>query len=169
MPTSFVGLRCQHCLVAMVFLDECEGLHSLCGRLIMTSVVGLHCKHYCPYELGYISLQRGHAPGELGRLLLCRGNCGPLTLFCGKGVLVALFLSECGLPVCFLGLSVPRGSLISNGLCSRGSHLSTLLLRLQCQCAAFLLVLHAGKCGLMLQSPRGPASKPGEEATAAEP
>jgi len=135
----------------------------------MTSVVGLHCKHYCPYELGYISLQRGHAPGELGRLLLCRGNCGPLTLFCGKGVLVALFLGECGLPVCFLGLSVPRGSLISNGLCSRGSHLSTLLLRLQCTCAAFLLVLHAGKCGLMLQSPRGPASKPGEEATAAEP
>jgi len=92
-----------------------------------------------------------------------------LTLFCGEGVLVALFLGECGPPACFLGLSVPRGSLIGNGLCSRSSRLSMLLLRLQCTCTAFLLVLHAGKCGLMLQSPRGLASKPGKEATAAEP
>jgi hypothetical protein len=35
--------------------------------------------------------------------------------------------------------------------------------------AALLLVLHAGKCGLMLQSPRGLASKPGKEASAMEP
>jgi hypothetical protein len=34
---------------------------------------------------------------------------------------------------------------------------------------ALLLVLHAGKCGLMLQSPRGLASKPGKEASAMEP
>jgi hypothetical protein len=90
-------------------------------------------------------------------------------LFCDKGDLVALCLGDCDLPACFLGLSVPRGSLIGNRLCSRGSRLSTLLLRLQCTCAAFLLVLHAGKCGLMLQSPRGLASEPGKEATAAEP
>jgi hypothetical protein len=32
-----------------------------------------------------------------------------------------------------------------------------------------LLVLHVGKCGLTLQSPQGLASKPGEEALAAEP
>jgi hypothetical protein len=64
---------------------------------------------------------------------------------------------------------VPHGSLIGNGLCSRGSCLSKLLRHLQCTCEAFLLVLHAGKCGLMLQSPRGLSSEPGEEATAAEP
>ncbi len=82
---------------------------------------------------------------------------------------MALCLGECGPAACVLGLLVPRGSLIGEGLCSCGSRLSTLLLRLQCTCAAFLLVLHAGKCGLMLQSPRGLASEPGEEATAAEP
>jgi hypothetical protein len=60
--------------------------------------------------------------------MFCRGKCSLLTLFCGKGVLVALGLGECGPPACFLGLSVPRGSLIGNGLCSRGSRLSTLLL-----------------------------------------
>jgi len=41
--------------------------------------------------------------------------------------------------------------------------------RLQCMRAAFLLVLHAGKCDLTLQSPRGLASEPGKEALAAEP
>jgi hypothetical protein len=90
-------------------------------------------------------------------------------LFCGKGDLVALCLGECGLTACFLGLSVPRGSLIGNGLCSRGSRLSMLLRRLQCTCAVILLVLHAGKCGIMLQSPRGLSSEPGKEAMAAEP
>ena len=35
--------------------------------------------------------------------------------------------------------------------------------------AAFLLVLHVGKCDLTLQSPRGLASEPGKEASAAEP
>jgi len=68
-----------------------------------------------------------------------------------------------------LGLLVPLVSLVGDGLCSCGSRLSTLLLRLQCTCTAFLLVLHAGKCGLALQSPRGLASEPGEEALAAEP
>ena len=67
------------------------------------------------------------------------------------------------------GSSFPLVSLIGNGLCSHGSRLSTMLLRLQRTRAAFLLVLHAGKCGLMLQSPRGLASEPGEEASAAEP
>ncbi len=47
--------------------------------------------------------------------------------------------------------------------------MSTLLLHLQRAHAAFLLVLHAGKCGLMLQSPQGLASEPGKEASAAEP
>jgi hypothetical protein len=68
-----------------------------------------------------------------------------------------------------LGLSVPLVSLIGDGLCSRGSRLSTLLLRLQCTRASFLLVLHAGKCGLTLQSPRGLASKLGKEASAVKP
>jgi hypothetical protein len=72
-------------------------------------------------------------------------------------------------PNCRLGLSVPLISLIGNDLCSRGSRLSTLLLRLQRMRTVFLLVLHAGKCGLMLQSPQGLASEPGEEASAAEP
>jgi hypothetical protein len=57
-----------------------------------------------------------------------------------------------------LGLSVPRGSLIGDDLCSRGSRLSTLLLRLQRTRTTFLFVLHAGKCGLTLQLPRGLAS-----------
>jgi hypothetical protein len=34
---------------------------------------------------------------------------------------------------------------------------------------AFLLMLQASKCGLMLQSPRGLASEPGKEVSAAEP
>ena len=67
------------------------------------------------------------------------------------------------------GSSFPLVSLIGDGLCSHGSRLSTVLHRLQRTRAAFLLVLHAGKCGLMLQSPRGLASEPGEEASAAEP
>ena len=137
-PTSFVGLRCQHCLVVTALLDECEGLRSLC--LVVTALLD---------EL----LERGHEHGELGRLLLCCGNCGPVMLFCSKSDLVALCLGKCGLTACFLGLSVPRGSLIGNGLCLRGSRLLMLLRRLQCTCAAILLVLHAGKCGLMLQSP----------------
>jgi hypothetical protein len=132
--TSVVGLRRQHCLVATALLDECEGLRSLCGRL-----------------------------------MLCLGKCGPLSFFCGEGVLVAPCLGECGPPACFLGLSVLRGSLIGDGLCSLGSRRSMLLLSLQCTCTAFLLVLHAGKCGLMLQSPQGLASEPGKEAMAAEP
>ena len=60
-------------------------------------------------------------------------------------------------------------SLICNGLCPHSSRLSTLLLRLQRTHAENLLVLHVGKCGLTLQSPQGLASKPGEEALAAEP
>jgi hypothetical protein len=69
------------------------------------------------------------------------------------------------------GSSFPLVSLVGNGndCCSHGCRLSTLLRRLQRTRAAFLLVLHAGKCGLTLQSPRGLASKPGEEASAAEP
>ncbi len=67
------------------------------------------------------------------------------------------------------GSLVPLISLNGDGLCLRGSHLSTLLHRLQHTRAAFLLVLHAGKCDLTLQSPRGLASEPGKEALAAEP
>ncbi len=68
-----------------------------------------------------------------------------------------------------LGLLVPLVSLIGDGLCLHGSHLSTLLHHLQRTRAAFLLVLHAGKCHLTLQSPRGLAREPGKEASAAEP
>jgi hypothetical protein len=51
--------------------------------------------------------------------------------------------------------SFPLVSLIGDGLCLHGSRLSTMLHRLQRMRAAFLLVLHAGNCGLMLQSPPG--------------
>ena len=68
-----------------------------------------------------------------------------------------------------MGSLVPLISLIGDGLCLRGSRLSMLLHRLQHTCASFLLVLHAGKCDLTLQSPRGLASMPGKEASAAEP
>ncbi len=66
------------------------------------------------------------------------------------------------------GSLVPLVSLIGDGLCLCGSRLSTLLHRLQCTHSAFLLVLHAGKCDLTLQSPRGLASEPGKEASVAE-
>ena len=52
-----------------------------------------------------------------------------------------------------VGCLVPLVSLIGDGLCLRGSRLSALLHRLQYMRAAFLLVLHAGKCDLTLQSP----------------
>ncbi len=48
------------------------------------------------------------------------------------------------------GSLVPLVSLIGDGLCLCGSRLSTLLHRLQRTRAAFLLVLHAGKCNLTL-------------------
>ena len=67
------------------------------------------------------------------------------------------------------GSLMPLFSLISDGLCLCGSRLSTLLHHLQCTHAAFLLVLHAGKCNLTLQSLRGLASETGKEASAAEP
>ncbi len=67
------------------------------------------------------------------------------------------------------GSLVPLVCLIGNGLCLCGGRLSTLLHRLQCTRAAFLLVLHAGKCNLTLQSPRGLASEPGKDASATEP
>jgi hypothetical protein len=103
-----------------------------------------------------------------------RGRCGGLAATAVRSCLRQHFPpGGCRLsalfPNCCLGLSVPRGSLIGDGLCLLGSRQSTLLLRLQRTCAAFLLVLHAGKCGLTLQSPRGLASEPGEEASAAEP
>ena len=64
---------------------------------------------------------------------------------------------------------VPRVSLIGNGLCSRSGCLSTLLLRMQRTCAAFLLMLQVGKSGLMLLSPQSHASKPDEEELVAKP
>ncbi len=68
-----------------------------------------------------------------------------------------------------LGLLVPLVSLVGYGLCSRGGRLLTLLPRLQCASAAFLLVLQAGKSSLTLLSPQGLASKPGMEASMAKP
>jgi len=84
-----------------------------------------------------------------------------LLLACTGGVLVEELLA--------VGSLVPLVSLISDGLCLRGSRLSTLLYLLQRMCAAFLLVLHAGKCNLTLQWPRGQASEPGKDALVAEP
>jgi hypothetical protein len=70
---------------------------------------------------------------------------------------------------CHLGLSVPLVSLVGYGLCSRGGHLLTLLLRLLCASAAFLLMLQAGKSSFTLLLPQGLASKPGMEALTAKP
>jgi len=106
----------------------------------------------------------------LGEVKL-RGRCGSLaaTVFCSR-VRQRFHPGNCRLSALFppnrrLGLLVPLVSLIGVGLCSRGSRLSMLLLRLQ----RTLLVLHASKCGLTLQSPLGLASELGEEALAAEP
>jgi hypothetical protein len=66
-------------------------------------------------------------------------------------------------------LPVPLVSLVGYGLCSRGSRLFTLFLRLQRASAAFLLMLQAGKSGLTLLSPRSLVSKPGVEASMAKP
>ena len=60
---------------------ECEGLglHSPCGRLVTTSVVGLRRQH-CLVVTALLDECEGlHSP--CGRLMLCRGKCGPLTLF----------------------------------------------------------------------------------------
>jgi hypothetical protein len=66
-------------------------------------------------------------------------------------------------------LPAPLVSLVGYGLCSCGSNLLTLFLRLQRASAAFLLMLQAGKSGLTLLSPQGLASKPGMEALTAKP
>jgi hypothetical protein len=87
MTTSVIGLYRQHFPVVTTLFDECEGLHSPC-------------------ELGHISSEQGHDCSKLGRLLLCRGKCGPLVLFCGEGILVALYVNECSPSACFLGKSV---------------------------------------------------------------
>jgi hypothetical protein len=95
-----------------------------------------------------------------------RSPCGrslPLTFSLGDA------LAEEKAKALAKGSSFPLVSLIGDGLCLHDSRLSTVLHRLQRTRAAFLLVLHAGKCGLMLQSPRGLASEPGKEASAAEP
>jgi hypothetical protein len=68
-----------------------------------------------------------------------------------------------------LGLSVPLVSLIGYGLCLHGGHLLTLLLRLQCASAAFLLMLQGGTSSLTLLSPQGLAGKPSMEASTAKP
>jgi hypothetical protein len=81
---------------------------------------------------------------------------------CGRRLL-ALFSN------CRLGLLVPLVSLVCYGLCSHGSHLLTLLLRLQRASAVFLLVLQVGKSGLTLLLPRGLVSNPGMEASTAKP
>jgi hypothetical protein len=93
----------------------------------------------------------------LGKVEL-RGHCGSLAATAVRSCLRQRIPPDgCRLLALFpnrrLGLLVPLNSLIGDDLCSRGSRLSTLLLRLQRMRAVFLLVLHAGKCGLTLQSP----------------
>jgi hypothetical protein len=104
----------------------------------------------------------------------CRGLrslCGPLVAGSSLPLPFSLgdALAEDQVKASAKGSSFPLVSLIGNGLCSHGSRLSTVLLRLQRTRTAFLLVLHLGKCGLTLQLPRCLAIKPGEEALAAEP
>ena len=76
---------------SLMAMDECEGLglHSPCGRLVTTSVVGLRRQH-CLVVMALLDKCEG-LRSPCGRLMLCRGKCGP--------------------PACSLGLSVPRGSL----------------------------------------------------------
>ena len=100
-----------------------------------------------------------------------RSPCGPLVAGSSLPLPFSLgdALAEDEAKALAKGSSFPLVSLIGNVLCSHGSRLSTLLRRLQRTRAAFLLVLHAGKCGLKLQSPRDLVSEPGEEASAVEP
>ena len=104
-----------------------------------------------PFSLGNALAEEVKALAEGSSLLLAGTG----------GVLVEELLAA--------GSLVPLVSLIGDGLHLRGSRLSTLLHRLQCTRAAFLLMLHAGKCNLMQQSPQGLASEPSKEASAAEP
>jgi hypothetical protein len=88
-----------------------------------------------PFSLGDALTEEAKALAEGNSLLLAGAG----------GMLVDELLA--------VGSLVPLVSLIGDGLCLCGSRLSTLLHRLQRTRAAFLLVLHAGKCNLTLQSP----------------
>ncbi len=104
-----------------------------------------------PFSLGDALAEEGKALAESISLLLASAG----------GMLVEELLAA--------GSLVQLVSFIGDGLCLRGSCLLLLLHCLQRTRAAFLLVLHAGKCDLTLQSLRGLASEPGKEASAAEP
>jgi len=86
-----------------------------------------------PFSLGDTLAEEAKALAEGSSLLLAGTG----------GVLVKELLAA--------GSLVPLVSLIGDGLCLRGSRLSTLFHCLQRTRAAFLLVLHAGKCDLTLQ------------------
>ena len=88
-----------------------------------------------PFSLGNALAEEAKALAEGSSLLLAGAG----------GVLVEELLA--------VGSLVPLVILIRNGLCLRGSRLSMLLHCLQRTRAAFLCVLHAGKCDLTLQSP----------------
>jgi hypothetical protein len=59
--------------------------------------------------------------------------------------------------------------LAGQSLHSHGSHLLMLFFNKHCTCAAFVLVLQAGKSGLMLQLPGSQAGKPCMETVAVKP
>ena len=88
-----------------------------------------------PFSLGDALAEEAKALAEGSSLLLAGAG----------GVLIEELLAA--------GSLVPPVSLIGDGLCLHGSRLPTLLHRLQRTLAAFLLMLHAGKCDLTLQSP----------------
>jgi hypothetical protein len=135
-------------VLVAVCLGECSPLACFLGKSVLEALY-----------LGEVEL-RGHC-GGLAATVFCR--CVRQRVHPGGCRLSALF------PNRRLGLLVPLVSLIGDGLCLHGSCLSTLLHCLQRTRASFLLVLHAGKCDLTLQLPRGLASEPGKEASAAEP
>jgi len=123
-----------------------------------------------PFSLGDAFAEEAKALAE-GNSLLLAGTGGVLVeeLLAAGSLFVAGASGMLFEELLAVGCLVPLVSLIGNGLSLRGSRLSMLLHRLQCTRAAFLLVLHAGKCDLTLQLPRGLASKLGKEASATEP
>jgi hypothetical protein len=68
------------------------------------------------------------------------------------------------LPERRLGLAMPLIGCSGNSLCSSSDRLLTLCLCMQHTCEAFLLVVHAGKVGQMLQVPGGQAGQAAVEA-----
>jgi hypothetical protein len=103
-PTSFVGFRRQHCLVATALLDEGEGrgLRSPCSSLVPTSFVGrllplIQRRQHCLVVT--VHLDDGPVALFFGDGVLAALSLIEMALFLGKSVLAALYLGECRTPV----------------------------------------------------------------------